>query len=103
MAVYVSGGGSGSVNFAASAHTASAETTLLTTPNEANTLFLISWQMTHDENIVETTKTVEQTPIEGTMKVGPNIATKVRIANQSDTAENVTIAYQYVSIVIDNN
>ena len=103
MSVYVSSGGSGSVLTSVGAHGTSVETTLLTTPNVANTMFLISWQLSHDENIVETTNCVEQSPMQGTMKVGPNVAAKVRITNQSDTAEQFCVAYQYVGLVIDTN
>ena len=102
MSVYVSSGGSGTlVTAGAGAHGISVELTLFTTPAVANTIYLISWQVFHDENIVETTNTVEQSPVSGHMKVGSDVAVVIKVANQSDVAESFAISYQYVGIVID--
>lgn len=112
MAMYVSGGGSGSGTSAIAAN-AHVVITLLTTPDVANTMYII--QVTFGQNV--NTSSTHAIPLgsvygssvvagggEGSIfKVGPNVAVKINFSNDVAVIGNIGYAYNYISIVMDTN
>ena len=124
MAIYVSGGGAGTGALTSMSANSAAATSLFTTPNVDNTLYLITVQTRVDEPILEgdwETYKCNATYVDvtagswgglvtnndygynQTWKVGPNAAVKIACANASSTAGAGVYTYQYVSIIVDNN
>lgn len=121
MAFYCSGGGGGN-GTGSVAGNSSTNITLFTTPNVANTLYLVTVQTRQDEAIVEQTADSGASSSGGwgwgygtmavtmpndygynqTFKVGPNVAVKIPIANCSVTHAGYAYSYQYVSFIVDN-
>jgi hypothetical protein len=123
MSIYANVGGSGNGGASIAANTA-ATISLCTTPNTANQLYLVTVQVAIEDPIMETgTNDVLETGSQDwaygygyaavapnlghgynqTMKVGPNQAIKIAIANQSAVSSNYDYTYQYVGIIIDTN
>jgi len=102
MAIYVNAGGGGTTtgNIAANADT---DVTLFTTPNTANQLYLITVQTRIDDAIDATEYPNNDFGFNQTMKVGPNVAVKIALANAGGNAAHYTATYQYVGIIIDTN
>jgi len=115
MAMYVSSGGSGSGTTAPAAGS-STVVTLLTTPNVANTLYIVqvTWCLysTAQDTVVNcvplgtmqasSSHTSEVGTGEGCIfKVGPNIATKISFGNSSGNAASCAYAYNYIGFIMD--
>ena len=115
--MYVSGGGSGSGSVSVGGNNY-ASITLFTTPNVANTMYVVTWNWANGRVQAGSTSynvwRVACFPSIGdgvgfgpraqhAIKVGPNIAVRVEFASGYTYGFTGSYSYNYVSIVMDTN
>jgi len=105
MAIYVSSGGSGNGSSggmsAVGMNGNSVVLTLFTTPNVANTMYLIRWYSAMQNQNDATSLSMPDAPLHGVIKAGPNVAVKVMLYNITAANGAALYTYDYVGIIMD--